>query len=411
MLLVPHLISNFSLKQTFNWSLIAFIAASFLGGALDSLLPIIFCRAIQGIAMGILAVAAIITLFEIYPIEKRGQAGAFFGVGMAIGPTLGPTLSGIIVEWWGWRATFYTPSILAIISLVLCWKALPSKRVDNNTPLDKRGFALLTLITFGFFGSLTYLSDHQWPTRLSVVLLSVITLLTVIWWKQQRRCAHPLLALSLFEYPVFNATSLVSFVYGMGLWGSAFLLPLYLQQSVGMSVWDTGMVMLPSGLFMCLIIPLGGRLADNIAARTVVFIGLLALSCSFLMLGLNVAQSSFIGIALLIVLSRGLGLGMIIPSLDATATRALPSDKMSDGVAMSNFLRQLGGALSPTLLSLFIHWRTTANTLKLNDESLGIKAAYDESLLALALLFALSLIATWKLPNQRFSNTPLASNS
>ena len=102
---------------------------------------------------------------------------------------------------------------------------------------------------------------------------------------------------------------------------------------------------------------------------------------------------------------------MIIPSLDATATRALPSDKMSDGVAMSNFLRQLGGALSPTLLSLFIHWRTTANTLKLNDESLGIKAAYDESLLALALLFALSLIATWKLPNQRFSNTPLASNS
>lgn len=404
MLLVPHLISKFSLHKTFNWSLILFIVASMIGANLNSLWPLILCRALQGIVMGTLSIVAIITLFEAYPIEKRGRAGAIFGMGVAMGPTLGPTLSGIIVDWWGWRATFYIPTILSFISLALCWKILPRKRVDTTKKLDITGFTLLTIIIFGFFTSVSVLSDRHWPGLLTTTLLGILALLTLLWWKHQRRCPEPLLDLTLFQHPIFNAVGLVSFVYGMGLWGSAFMLPLFLQQSLEMSVWNTGMVMLPSGLFLCLTLPFGGRLADSIAARSVVSLGLVSLSCSFVLLGLGVGHSSFIAIAGLIVLSRGLGLGLMIPSLDATATRALPGEKMTDGVAMMNFLRQLGGALSPTLLSLLLHWRIEANKLLGYEELPALQLAYEECLLGLGLLFALSLLAAWYLPRVRFSH-------
>jgi MFS family permease len=222
--------------------------------------------------------------------------------------------------------------------------------------------------------------------------------------RQQLRCPEPLLQLGFFKYPIFSAIAFVSFIYGMGLWGSAFLLPLYLQQAVGLSVWDTGMVMLPSGLFLCLTLPFGGRMADGIPARYVVSLGLLSLSCSFLLLGLGVGHDSFIAIAALIVLSRGLGLGLMIPSLDATATRALPAEEMAEAVALMNFIRQLGGALSPTLLSMLLYWRIQANTTLVDDPLAATQAGYSEALLGLAVMFGLSLLAAWQLPRRRFSH-------
>ncbi|MFA7553884.1 MAG: DHA2 family efflux MFS transporter permease subunit [Spongiibacteraceae bacterium] len=404
MLLVSSLISQFSLRNTFIGSLLLFIAASLIGASLNTLWPIIVCRALQGTAMGVLSVVALITLFECYPIEKRGHAGAVFGLGVAMGPTLGPTLSGIIVDLWGWRATFYTPLILAISSLILCWKILPARTVNTTKKLDKAGFILLTIILFGLLGGISYLQQRHWPNQQSLVFFVMLALLLTVLWQHQKRCQQPLLLITLFRHGGFNAAAVVSFVYGMGLWGSAFFLPLYLQQAIGLSVWDTGMVMLPSGLLLCLILPLGGRMADRLPARVVVSLGLTALGSSFLLMGLEIAKTSFILLALFIAISRGLGLGIMIPSLDATATRALPSEKMNEGVAMMNFLRQLGGALSPTLLMLLLQWRISANTVLMPATiDKAMQAGYHQSLLGLGSLFMLSVLAAWRLPKQGYS--------
>ena len=109
-----------------------------------------------------------------------------------------------------------------------------------------------------------------------------------------------------------------------------------------------------------------------------------------ILIGLGAGYGSFIPLAILIAISRGVGLGLMIPSLDATATRAIPSDDMADGVAVMNFLRQLGGAFSPMLIMLILEWRIATNTELIDG--------YHQTFLAVGLLFLLSIMVAWRLP-------------
>ena len=243
---------------------------------------------------------------------------------------------------------------------------------------------------------LSYLQQSHWPIIATIVICSLLVALFWGFCYQQKRQAHPLLEISLFKFPTFTVAAIIAFIYGMGLWGSAFFLPLYLQNALHMSAWDTGMVMLPSGLLLCLILPVAGRMADNLAPKLVVSIGLLAFGCALTLLGLGLGQIGFISLAALIALSRGLGLGMMIPSLDATATRALPSEALAEGVAIMNFLRQLGGAFSPIILILVLDWRTRVNGAVTG----GLIASYQETLFAIGVLFLLCIFASRLLPNK-----------
>src|SRR5690606_23551694 len=187
----------------------------------------------------------------------------------------------------------------------------------------------------------SYLRDQPWPPR---PLLLTLTLLAVVLARLVRyeiRRAHPLLSLQLFRYPVFTASACVSFVYGMGLWGSGYLIALYLQDGLGLSAMTTGLVMLPSGLLLCLLLPLGGKLVDDQPPQRLVTVGVLFSAVSFMAVGCTGRSRGLWVFAALAAFSRGLGLGIMIRGIAATATRGVPAGLMSEGIALGNFLRQL----------------------------------------------------------------------
>ena len=93
LLLTGKLISKYSIRQTFLWFLSIFIVTSIIAGVGHNFYLLIFCRAAQGASMGVLSVVAIISMYQAYPVERRGHAGAIFGIGIAMGPTLGPTIA------------------------------------------------------------------------------------------------------------------------------------------------------------------------------------------------------------------------------------------------------------------------------------------------------------------------------
>lgn len=394
LLLTSQLISQYSIRHTFLWFLAIFIATSIIAGVGHNFYVLIACRAAQGASMGVLSVVAIVAMYQAYPIERRGHAGAIFGIGIAMGPTLGPTVGGMLVELGGWRSVFFAPLPLALISFFLCQRILPNDTVASDKRFDSIGFILISLAILGTMSSLSYLQQQHWPAPTSIMLLVLMTALFIGFYRQQQRHEQPLLHIALFKYPTFAIAAVIAFVYGMGLWGSAFFVPLYLQNALHMSAWDTGMVMLPSGLFLCLVLPLAGHMADTMAPRIVVSIGLFAFGAALTLLGLGYGQAGFISLAALITLSRGLGLGMMIPSLDATATRALPSEALSEGVAIMNFLRQLGGALSPALLMAILEWRSHVNGAE------AIVANYHHTAMAIGALFLACIIASMMLPNK-----------
>ncbi|MFA5549608.1 MAG: DHA2 family efflux MFS transporter permease subunit [Porticoccaceae bacterium] len=391
MLLAGWGANRVGVRTLFMGALVLFILSSLLGGFGTSIQAVIAARALQGASMGFISVLALMALFASFPVERRGRAGALFGLGMALAPTTGPTLSGFIVEWWSWRGIFFAPIALALLSLALAFRLMPALDKGSrgaSRPFDWVGFVLIVIFLALLFGATSYLRDHHWPPRPLLLTLTLLAVVLALLVRYEIRRAHPLLSLHLFRYPVFTASACVSFVYGMGLWGSGYLIALYLQDGLGLSAMTTGLVMLPSGLLLCLLLPLGGKLVDDQPPQRVVTLGVLFSVVAFMALGFTGVSTGLWVFAALIAISRGLGMGIMIPGLDATATRGLPPGLMNEGIAMANFLRQLGGAMSANVLMLVYEWRLAAN----QPEPDAVITSYQETSIFLGLVFLVAVI-------------------
>ena len=167
------------------------------------------------------------------------------------------------------------------------------------------------------------------------------------------------MALGLFEHRPFAMGGLVAFIYGMGLFGSTYLVPVFMQEALHLPPSQAGAVLLPAGLVLAVTIPLAGRLADRMPVHLVVTDGLLLLALSFaLMITVGVATALWL-IALWAVIGR-VGLGFVLPSLNLGSMRGLPNRSISHGSSTINFLRQLGGAVGISLVGNVLEWRLQA---------------------------------------------------
>ena len=391
MLLAGWGANRVGVRTLFMGALALFVVSSLLGGFATSIHAVITARALQGASMGFISVLALMALFAAFPVERRGRAGALFGLGMALAPTTGPTVSGFIVEWWSWRGVFFVPIPLAVLSLCLALRLMPAldkSSRDHSRRFDWGGFVLVVLWLALLFGGTSYLQKHHWPLPPLLGLGALLALVLGALVRYEIHRTHPLLGLHLFRYPVFTASACVSFVYGMGLWGSGYLIALYLQDGLGLSAMTTGLVMLPSGLLLCLLLPLGGRLVDDQPPQRIVTLGILFSVVAFMALGFTGVSTGLWIFAALIAISRGLGMGIMIPGLDATATRGLPPGLMNEGIAMANFLRQLGGAMSANVLMLVYEWRLAAN----QPAPDAVIQSYQETAIFLGLVFLVAVI-------------------
>ncbi len=188
----------------------------------------------------------------------------------------------------------------------------------------------------------------------------LICALTVVGFVvHQRRSAHPLMRLDLFEHRAFAMGGCVAFIYGMALFGSTYLVPVFMQIALHLPPSQAGAVLLPAGFVLALTIPLAGRLADRWPVNRVVVIGLVLLALSFgVMVTVGVSTALWL-IALWAAIGR-VGLGFVLPSLNLGSMRGLPNHAISHGSSTINFLRQLGGAAGISLVGSVLEWRLRA---------------------------------------------------
>ncbi|MEE3109315.1 MAG: MFS transporter, partial [Pseudomonadota bacterium] len=156
----------------------------------------------------------------------------------------------------------------------------------------------------------------------------------------------------------FLAASVVTFIIGAGLYGSTYLLPLFMQTIVGLKATDSGFLMLPAGLIMTIFFPLAGRLSDQMSARTLIFFGTAVFGISAALTAQIDLQTSLLTIGLWALLGR-VGLSFIFPCLNAAAMRPLAMHQLAQGSGIVNFLRQLGGAFGINGLAIFLDQRTS----------------------------------------------------
>jgi len=323
-----------------------------------------------------------------------------------LAPAVGPTIGGLLVDWFGWRSIFFMVVPFCLASLWLAFKYVPSTAPGGvaadrgGKTIDWRGLLLGSVGTLCLLNGLVEL--HHGPASRALALLGGAATCTAlfVWWQARlgRTGRQPLMDLRLFGYRQFTMGSIVAFIYGTALFGSTYLLPVFMQLGLHLSASLAGTILLPAGIVLAITIPIVGRLADRQPTHVLVSIGLFLLALSFALMLLVHLKSGLWILVALSVLGR-IGLGFILPSLNLGAMRPLDKTLISQGSSAIGFLRMLGGAAGVSLCGIVLEWRIAAHGASLSSKGSDAAriAAFGETFVMLALLCTVAMIAAWRL--------------
>ena len=361
MLLSAWMIHSFGPRKTFVGALCVFVAALVLAGAAPNDSVLIFCRTVQGAVTGLLQPLAIYTLFRVFPHDQRGKAMGFFGLSVILGPAMGPTVAGLLIEHFNWRYVFYIPIPFSAAAIMLGSLLMPEREETGaRANFDWTGFVLLSVALTCLLNGLSNGQREGWDSGYILSLLGAALGVGAAFVKWELRVAQPLVELRALANIQFASAAFVACIFGAGLFGSVYLVPLCVQIVQGFSPLEAGLVLMPAGLVLGAVLPIGGYLTDRLPARWLIMTGLACFALSSWWMGSADANTPFWTFAWWIVLGR-IGLGLINPSLNVAALRALPPEAARSGRRHDQFLppagrrarhqRAVGRARSPHVFS------------------------------------------------------------
>jgi EmrB/QacA subfamily drug resistance transporter len=417
MLTTPWLLARYGYRRTYVGCMLLLMAGGVAGGLANHFGLVLGARVAEGLAAGVVQPIPAIIIMRAFGPHEQGRASGLFGMGVVLAPALGPSIGGLLVDLFGWRSIFFMVVPLCLLSIWMAYRYVPVTAPGGvaanpkGAMIDWRGLLLGAVGTLCLLNGLVEL--HGGSAVLAGVLLgaAALALLAFIGW--QRRLAAgghaPLMNLALFGYRPFAMGSIVAFIYGTALFGSTYLLPLYLQLGLGLSASHVGTILLPAGLVLAVTIAGVGRLADQQPTWLLVSIGLGLLAASFALMGTVTLTSTLWLLVLWATLGR-IGLGFILPSLNLGALRPLHALLLPQGASAINFLRMLGGAIGVSLCGIVLEWRLAAHgdSFANASSSPARLAAFNETFFMLAALCALAMVAAWQLraPTSIFSSPP-----
>jgi len=406
MLTTPWLLARYGYRHTYVGCMLLLLLGGISGGVASSFGLVLAARMAEGLAAGVVQPIPAIIIMRAFEPHEQGRASGIFGMGVVLAPAIGPSIGGVLVDLFGWRSIFFMVVPFCLASLWMAYRYVPVT-APGGVPANRKGATLdWRGLLLGGAGTLCLLNGmvalHGAAALKAAVLLGAALLALVAFVGWQRRMAstgrEPLMNLALFGYRQFAMGSIVAFIYGTALFGSTYLLPVYMQLGLGLSPSYVGSILLPSGFVLAVTIALVGRLADRQPIYLLVSIGLALLTLSFALM-LTVTLSSAIWLLVAWAILGRIGLGFILPSLNLGSLRSLDKSLIAQGSSAINFVRMLGGAIGVSLCGIVLEWRLAAHgdALTRAASSPARLAAFNESFMMLAALCALALVAAWQL--------------
>ena len=347
-------------KRFYAASLAIFTIASLLCGTARSIWVLVFYRVIQGLGGGALQPTAQAILFETYPPEKRGQAMALFGLGAMVGPAIGPLLGGYLVDNATWPIIFFINIPIGIIAFIMTLMFIPNPHFIERIKSGIDWFGL-SLLSVGL-ASLQYVLERgqhdDWFNSSTIWILSIVAVatLSVFAWRALRM-ARPLVDLMVFRIRQFWIGNVVGVILGFGLFGSALILPLFLQNALGFTAMDTGMALLPGAIASAIGMVILGRMGNKVDPRLTIAGGMLLFGWSTWTMG-NLNQFAGYWDFFWARVWQGLSLGFIFVPLTTVTLSAVPNPELANATGLMSLVRQLGGSFGIAILTTLLSRQT-----------------------------------------------------
>jgi len=386
MLVTAWAIGRFGTRLTYIAALVVFIASSILGGLSPNEEVLILARTLQGAAAGLVQPLAMVVIFRAFPPTQRGTAMGIYGVGVILAPALGPTLGGMLIDNYSWRDVFFLGPPFCFAGILLAPTFLATRPAGKPIAFDTLGFVLLSVAIAALLTALANGQRQGWESTMVTggFALAVLATLGFIW--HENRTKTPILSLGVYLNPRFAAASAVAFILGLGLYGSTYLVPLFVQTVQGYTPTESGLLLMPAGIVLGVVFPLAGRMSDRLPPYVLILSGLILFGISSALMADVDTSTDFWVFAEWVVVGR-IGLGLILPSLNVGALRVLEPSLISQGAGAINFMRQLGGAIGVGALSVVLERQTALHADAFNALQTG-QAAATETLNRLAVLMA-----------------------
>jgi MFS transporter, DHA2 family, multidrug resistance protein len=359
------LADRFGYKRVYFLGLMLFTFGSFLCGISSTENMLIASRVVQGLGAGSLMPVGMAIITREFPVEKRGVALGFWSIASAASVSFGPLIGGYLVDNFNWQLIFdvnIPVGIAGMFATAIIQKEYRNKKIRS---FDLVGFLSVTiflpLLLYALTEGNASTNSGGWHSPQIYICLTISALAFIVFMVNELVIKEPLIELRLLKDHNFGLTTIITFIFGVGMFGSTFLIPLYLQTSLGYTAIQAGMVFLPLGLIQGFAAPVSGFIADRINAKLTILAGGLLLAFSFY---LNSHMSVFTEhtYIMLALYLRGLAMGMMFSPLAALGLITVPREKMAQASGLNNVIRQVGGSFGVAMFSTLLTSRVVYHT-------------------------------------------------
>jgi len=369
----------FSLKfgrKRFLMSCVAiFTLASFACGSAPSLALLLIFRVIQGAGGGALQPLSQAILLESFSVKMRGAAMAVFAFGVVVAPVLGPTLGGWLTDTYSWRYAFYINVPIGVLALYMINRFIKDPPYIKNakvSPFDNIGFATLVVWTGCLQVVLDKGQEVDWFGAVWIrwaVFAMVVALALFIY--RSWRCKTPLVNLRVLKDRNFLLGCILIFLFGVGIYSTVVVLPLFYQELLGYTAFTAGLVVAPRGLGAICGMPVIGYLSNKVDPRYLLTFGFLTFGLTTLYFGsitLGVSPTTLF----LPILITGFGLSFVFVPISTAAYGTLKNEQIGNASGIFNLMRNIGGSIGISVATTLLTRRSASHQSEILNSSPGL---------------------------------------
>jgi DHA2 family multidrug resistance protein len=351
------LADRFGYKKMYFSGLFLFTFGSMLCGLSSNEDMLIISRIIQGLGAGTIQPLGMAIITREFPPQQRGIALGFWAISAAASVSFGPLIGGFLIDNFSWPLIFDVNVPVGIVAMLFTiviqgeYKSKYLRKFDAVGFLSVTIFLPLTLYALSEGNAQTNSAGWHAPYILACAAIALLAFAVFI--TAELTVKEPLIDLRLLANHNFGISNIILIIFSIGMFGSTFLLPVYLQNSLGYTALQAGSVFLPVGIIQGIIAPVSGRISDRINPKIPIFIGVITLAFSFYLNSTLSFLTEMHSIMLSLYL-RGIGMGLLFTALSTVSLLEITREKMAQASAITNSIRQLGGSLGVAILATLL---------------------------------------------------------
>ena len=364
--LMGWLTGRMSYKALYLGCLVIFTVASGLCAMAWNFESLIAARILQALGGGAIQPIGMAIVAELFEPHERGRALGIWGTGIMLGPALGPTLGGYLTDAFGWRTIFSVNLPFGILTVLAGMMIMrPLRAHTQKRPFDLAGYTFLAMALIAGLTGLSNGQDKGWHSNYVHICEALTVVGAVMFITLELVVAHPLLDLRLFLIRNFSLSIVLAMFRAVGLFGSVFLFPIFLQTLMGYTPVHAGFWMIPNAIAVGVTMPFAGHLADRYSPAILTGAGCVLVGVSLLLFGRLDPLSAW-PILVLPQLARGAGLALMMAPLMAAALNAVPRAELPMASSFINVSQNVGGSLGIAWLNSYV-----TNAIHVHAERLG----------------------------------------